>query len=53
MQTDGNEALECGTVEITFRVQNSVKQGYVLSPLFLNFSLKYASRKMQENEAGL
>jgi hypothetical protein len=36
-----------------FHIQNGLKQGDTLSPLLLNVSLKYATRNMQENQAGL
>jgi hypothetical protein len=36
-----------------FPIQNYLKQGDALSPLLLNFALKYAIRKAQENHMGL
>jgi hypothetical protein len=36
-----------------FPIQNGLKQGNALSPLFLNFALEYASRKGLENQVGL
>jgi hypothetical protein len=49
----------CGKVHIgkhlsdVFPVQNDLKQGEVLSPLFFNLTLGYAIRKVQENQMGL
>jgi hypothetical protein len=34
----------------SFPIQSGLKQGDALSPLLLNFALKYAIRKNQENQ---
>jgi hypothetical protein len=37
----------------SFPIQNGVKQGDALSPVFFNFALEYTIRKFQENQVRL
>jgi hypothetical protein len=40
-------------VSDSFPIQNGLKQGDALSPLFFNFAFDYAIRKVQGNQVGL
>jgi hypothetical protein len=37
----------------SFPIQNCLKQGDALSPLFFNFALEHTIRKVQEKQVGL
>jgi hypothetical protein len=40
-------------LSVKFPIQNGLKQGDALLPLFFNFALKHALKKVQENQVGL
>jgi hypothetical protein len=39
-------------LSIAFPIQNGLKEGYALSPLFFNFALEFFMKKVQENDKG-
>ena len=47
-----NRVQVCMHLSDMFPIRNSLKQGNAVSPLFLNFALEYAIRRIQVNQDG-